>query len=106
MATRAVTIPAQYAKFITALAGEAIAYLTVYGTTWHLQPALVMAGAALAVLGVPNAPAPAPAVLKPAQPASPPERGGYPAGDTAVEDLPSPPQSVTVTPPPPARLTP
>src|SRR5689334_20108981 len=57
-------LPGQYAKFITALAGNAVAYLTVYGGTWHLQPALVLLGAALAVLGVPNAappPAPAPA---------------------------------------------
>ena len=57
-------LPAQYAKFITALAGEAIAYIQLYGTTWHLQAALVMAGAALAVLGVPNA-------AKPATPAAP-----------------------------------
>ena len=51
-------LPAAYAKFITALLGEAVAYVSAYGTTWHLVPALVMAGAALAVLGVPNAPAP------------------------------------------------
>ena len=49
-------LPAQYAKFIAAVIGEAIAYVQLYGTTWHLEPALVMAGAALAVLGVPNAP--------------------------------------------------
>ena len=52
-------IPAMYAKFITALAGNAIAYLTAYGATWHLQAALVGIGAALAVFGVPNATAPA-----------------------------------------------
>jgi hypothetical protein len=62
MASPAVTIPAQYAKFITAVLGEAIAYVQLYGTTWHLEPALVMAGGALAVLGVPNAAKPAPAV--------------------------------------------
>ena len=56
---KAAAIPAQYAKFITALAAAAVSYLTVYGATWHLQAALVMAGGALAVLGVPNAPAPA-----------------------------------------------
>jgi hypothetical protein len=50
-----VSIPAQYAKFIAAVLGEAIAYVQLYGTTWHLDAALVMAGAALAVLGVPNA---------------------------------------------------
>ena len=54
-------LPAQYAKFLTALGGEAIAYVQLYGTTWHLEPALVMIGAALAVLGVPNAPKPVPA---------------------------------------------
>lgn len=63
-------IPAQYAKFIAALLGEAIAYVQLYGTTWHLEPALVMAGAALAVLGVPNAPPPAPAAA--AEPVVPP----------------------------------
>ena len=52
---KAAAIPAQYAKFITALAAAAVSYLTVYGATWHLQAALVMLGGALAVLGVPNA---------------------------------------------------
>ena len=63
--TKAAAIPAQYAKFITALAAAAVSYLTVYGATWHLQAALVMAGGALAVLGVPNAPAPAATVTAP-----------------------------------------
>ena len=58
MASPAAAIPAQYAKFITALLGEAVAYVQLYGAVWHLEPALVMLGAALAVLGVPNAPAP------------------------------------------------
>ena len=58
MAAPATALPAQYAKFITALAAAAVTYLTVYGAVWHLQAALVMAGGALAVLGVPNAPAP------------------------------------------------
>jgi hypothetical protein len=62
-------LPAQYAKFFTALIGEAIAYVQLYGLTWHVEPALVMAGAALAVLGVPNAPKPAPAAV-PAQPSN------------------------------------
>lgn len=48
-------IPARYAKFLTALAGVAIGYLTAYGITWDLQGALVAIGAALAVFGVPNA---------------------------------------------------
>ena len=81
---RAGALPAAYAKFLTALAGEAIAYIQLDGTTWHLNAALVMAGAALAVLGVPNGSAPA--AVKPAQP--------------------EPPSNVSVTPPPPARLTP
>ena len=66
MASPVRTLPAQYAKFITALAGNALAYLTAYGATWHLQPALVGIAAALAVFGVPNAaPAPTAAVLAP-----------------------------------------
>lgn len=48
-------LPAQYAKFLTALGADLVAYLGIYGATWHLQPALVMAGGALAVFGVPNA---------------------------------------------------
>jgi hypothetical protein len=61
-----VNIPGQYAKFITALAGEAIAYVQLYGGTWHLVPAITMLGAALAVLGVPNsAPPPPPLPAKP-----------------------------------------
>ena len=77
-------IPARYAKFITAVLGEAVAYIQLYGTTWHLDAALVMAGAALAVLGVPNG-GPAITISPPAAP---------------------PPSNVSVTPPPPARLTP
>ena len=60
--TKPAVLPAVYAKFITALAGNALAYLTAYGAVWHLEPALVMLGGALAVLGVPNAPAPMPAI--------------------------------------------
>jgi hypothetical protein len=71
-----ITLPGQYAKFLTAVAGEAIAYMQVYGTTWHLQAALVMAGAALAVLGVPNA-APHPPVPPTAAP-PPPSTGPLP----------------------------
>jgi hypothetical protein len=67
MASSAALIPARYAKFIAAVLGEAVAYVQVYGTAWHLQAALVMAGAALAVLGVPNAAPAAPTV-----PAMPP----------------------------------
>jgi hypothetical protein len=48
-------LPAQYAKFITSLAGLLVTYLQLYGGTWHLVPAFTAIGAALAVLGVPNA---------------------------------------------------
>lgn len=92
---KAAAIPAQYAKFIAALLGEAIAYVQLYGTTWHLEAALVMAGAALAVFGVPNAAAPAnpggvitPGLARAQNPAgNPPERVVPLSG------------SVTITPP-------
>jgi hypothetical protein len=64
----AAKLPAQYAKFITALAAAVITYLQLYGTTWHLQAALIGAAGALAVLGVPNAPRPATAPPPPAPP--------------------------------------
>lgn len=67
----ATAIPAQYAKFITALLGVGIAYLTAYGATWNLQGFLVSLGAALAVFGVPNA-TPAAPVLAAAHPLEPP----------------------------------
>jgi hypothetical protein len=51
----------RYGKFYTAIAGELIAYLQLYGASWHLVPAVTMAGAALAVYGVPNAAKAAPA---------------------------------------------
>lgn len=72
---KATALPAVYAKFITALAAAAVAYLTAYGTVWHLQPALIAIGGALAVLGVPNA-SPAPAPVTP--PALPPPPASYP----------------------------
>jgi len=57
--TQVAAVPARYAKFIAAVLGQAIVYVQLYGTTWHLDAVLVMAGAALGVLGVPNAPKPA-----------------------------------------------
>jgi hypothetical protein len=48
-------IPAQYSKYIASLIGLLITYLQFYGATWHLVPAVTAFGAALAVLGVPNA---------------------------------------------------
>src|SRR5216684_3836489 len=85
-----ITLPGQYAKFLTALIGEAIGYLQLYGTTWHLQAALVMAGAALAVLGVPNIPKPLTAAKPPGVFAVPPPSPAQPL-----------PGNVTVTSPPP-----
>ena len=70
-------IPGQYAKFITAVLGETVAYIQLCGTTWHLDAALVMAGAALAVLGVPNATAP----VAPAPPVAPSVSMTPPAAD-------------------------
>jgi hypothetical protein len=84
----AAMIPAQYAKFITSLAGLLVVYLQLYGATWHLVPAVTAIGAALGVLGVPNAPKPAPPV-----PAARPAAGPYP-----------PPPAGYVPMPPDARL--
>jgi len=73
-------LPAQYAKFLTAIAGQVVVYLEwKYGassTTW--LPIVLAAAAALGVYAVPNAPAPPP-------PAAP-----------------VPPSNVTVQPAPPA----
>jgi hypothetical protein len=70
-----VKIPGQYAKFIAAIAGQAVVYLQwkygAAGTTW--LPIVLAAAAALGVYAVPNTPAPvppAPAVA--AQPVVPP----------------------------------
>jgi len=64
-------IPAQYAKFLTALAGQVIVYLQwkygASGAQW--LPIVLGAAAALGVYAVPNAPK-APAV--PAPPVTPP----------------------------------
>jgi hypothetical protein len=73
-------LPARYSKFIAVLIGLAITYLTIYGTTWHLDPALIMIGTALGVVGVPNGPPPAIPVPVPVPvPAQPPAE--LPAGD-------------------------
>lgn len=58
-------LPARYSKFAAVLVGLAITYLTIYGTTWHLDPALIMIGTALGVYGVPNGPPPVVAVPVP-----------------------------------------
>ena len=64
-------IPAQYAKFLTALAGQVVVYLQwkygASGAQW--LPIVLGAAAALGVYAVPNAPK-APAV--PAPPVTPP----------------------------------
>lgn len=54
------SLPAQYAKFLTSIAGQAIVYLQLYGASWHLVPALTGIAVSLGVLAVPNAPKPAP----------------------------------------------
>jgi hypothetical protein len=51
----AAAVPARYAKFITAAAGQALVYLQIYGWAWHIKPASIMVAAALGVLAVPNA---------------------------------------------------
>ena len=53
-------LPARYAKFLTSVAGQAVVYLQIYGTSWHLVPAVTMIAAAAGVLAVPNAPKAAP----------------------------------------------
>jgi len=64
-------LPAQYAKFLTALAGQVVVYLQwkygASGAQW--LPIVLGAAAALGVYAVPNAPK-APAV--PAPPVTPP----------------------------------
>ena len=60
-------LPAQYAKFLTAIVGIVVVYLQwKYGasdTTW--LPVVLGAAAALGVYAVPNAAPPAPAVPAP-----------------------------------------
>ena len=66
-------IPAQYAKALTALAGQVIVYLQwkygASGAQW--LPIVLAAASALGVWAVPNAPKP-PATAPP-QPAGPPD---------------------------------
>jgi hypothetical protein len=66
-------LPAQYAKFLTAIAGNVVVYLQwKYGasdTTW--LPVVLGAAAALGVYAVPNAPAPPPAPAPPAAAVTP-----------------------------------
>lgn len=54
------TLPGQYAKFLTATAGQALVYLYTYGWAWHVKEAALLAAVALGVLGIPNTPKPAP----------------------------------------------
>ena len=66
-------LPAQYAKFLTAIVGNVVVYLQwKYGasdTTW--LPVVLGAAAALGVYAVPNAPAPPPAPAPPAAAVTP-----------------------------------
>jgi hypothetical protein len=59
---KVVTVPAAYLayarKTVTALVGETVIYLQLYGTTWHLLPAVIMAAVALGIYAVPNSPKP------------------------------------------------
>ena len=70
-------IPGQYAKFLTAIAGQAVVYLQwkygASGAEW--LPIVLAAAAALGVYAVPNAPKTAP----PAAPATPPNAATTPA---------------------------
>lgn len=57
------TLPGRYAKFLTAVAGNALVYADVtYGATNRWVELATAAAAALGVLAVPNTPAP-PAVM-------------------------------------------
>jgi hypothetical protein len=75
-------LPAQYAKFLTAVAGNVVVYLQwkygASGAEW--LPIVLAAASALGVYAVPNAPKPAAPAPAPAPAAAPPD--------------------VTVTPPP------
>jgi hypothetical protein len=59
-----VKLPGQYAKFLTAIAGQVVVYLQwkygASGTDW--LPLVLAAAAALGVYAVPNTPAPPPPV--------------------------------------------
>ena len=69
-------LPGRYAKFLTALAGNALVYAAVtYGGTNRWVQLATAAAAALGVLAVPNT-APAAAVPAPAPPAVPPAGPG------------------------------
>ena len=65
------TLPGRYAKFLTALAGNALVYADVtYGAANRWVELATAAAVALGVLAVPNAPAP-PAILPDPPPAPP-----------------------------------
>ena len=71
-AAKARTLPGRYAKFLTAIAGNALVYAAAtYGATNHWVELATAAAAALGVLAVPNSPAPALPELPPAPPAGP-----------------------------------
>jgi hypothetical protein len=72
MAAPIKTLPGRYAKFLTALAGNALVYADItYGATNKWVELATAAAVALGVLAVPNSPAKAPALitLPPADPA-------------------------------------
>ena len=74
------TLPGRYAKFLTALAGNALVYADVtYGAANRWVELATAAAVALGVLAVPNAPAPPGRAAAPASPAPP----APPAGPVA-----------------------
>jgi hypothetical protein len=105
---------ARYSKFITVLLGEAVAYVQLYGAVFHLTPAMTMAGVALAVLGVPNAPPGGQASLvseitaavdqllgqrlRPPRPAQPPAAPGPPPAPPAMAQVGPQPEPATAAP--------
>ena len=58
------TLPGRYAKFLTALAGNALVYADItYGATNRWVELATAAAVALGVLAVPNSPGKAPALV-------------------------------------------
>lgn len=93
MAAPLKTLPGRYAKFLTALAGNALVYADItYGATNKWVELATAAAVALGVLAVPNSPGPRelPVLTLPQQPA-----GG---GNVSVVP-PAAPEEKTLTPP-------
>jgi hypothetical protein len=94
-------LPGRYAKFLTAVAGNALVYADItYGATNRWVELATAAAVALGVLAVPNTNRPLMLVGErgPEMVPAPAAPGGYPAGGTPVSELPPPP-SATQAPP-------